>query len=118
MHSVFLPYDGPKHIARDGDMLVLIQLKAKQRDIYMFLAEAQDTKFAVVPFHTETEFEAFHKAVSIGGQWCPTTSTPNFDDMVKWWSGIAQGSQNKIFYKLREHLVAYWHFRQPLFLPS
>lgn len=109
MNAGFELYDGPSYSAKDGDMLVINHLSGRRRDIYVFLAEAQDTKFAVTPFHTEQEFDCFNKAVSAGGEWCPSNGTPNFDSMVKWWSKQAQGTHNKIFYKLREHLASYWN---------
>ncbi|KAE9388020.1 hypothetical protein BT96DRAFT_1025600 [Gymnopus androsaceus JB14] len=66
LNADFQPYDGVSHSLKDSDMLVLTHLRGKQRDIYIFLAEAQDIKFAVTPFHTEQEFECFHNAVSAG----------------------------------------------------
>ena len=69
------------------------------------LAFAQQTKCAVIPLHTEDEFNLFHSAVSPGGEYAFAHGLPNFDQMVQWWSKKADGKT--IFYKLQEHLAAY-----------
>ena len=56
--------------------------------------------------HTEDEFNLFHSAVSPGGEYASAHGLPNFDQMVQWWSEKADGKT--IFYKLREHLAAYY----------
>ena len=84
----------------------LSKLISKQKDNYAFLAFAQQTKYAVIPLHTEDEFNLFHSAVSPGGEYASAHGLPNFDQMVRWWSEKADGKT--IFYKLREHLAAYY----------
>ncbi|KAF9067395.1 hypothetical protein BDP27DRAFT_1422954 [Rhodocollybia butyracea] len=59
--------------------------------------------------HTPEEEQLYHTAVIPGGLWCQMTGAPNFDNMVLWWSEQAKGAENKIFYKLREHLASYWN---------
>ena len=49
--------------------LLLSQLQGKRKSVYEFLANAQRTKYAVVPLHTEDEFKLFHKSVTVGGMW-------------------------------------------------
>ena len=86
--------------------LHLSHLQGKRKDVYTFLATAQQTKFAVTPVHTSAEFKLFHTAVSVGGMWFASHGEPNFDAMAQWWSHEANGST--IFYKLREHLSTYY----------
>jgi hypothetical protein len=86
--------------------LHLSHLRGKRKDVYTYLANAQRTKFAVTPVHTQMEFKLFHNAVSIGGQWFVSHGQPNFDAMCQWWSSQANGKT--IFYKLREHLSTYY----------
>ena len=70
------------------------------------MAHAQNTKYAVTPLHTTEEYDLFHKAVSVGGEWCPSQGKPNFELMARWWSSKADGKH--IFYKLSEHLSTYY----------
>ena len=86
--------------------LHLSHLKGKQRDVYTYLAAAQQTRFAVTPVHKEAEYKLFHAAVSVGGTWFTPRGEPNFDAMSQWWSHKANGTT--IFYKLREHLSTYY----------
>lgn len=89
-----------------SNQLWLSKLTGKRKNIYAFLAMAQQTKYAVTPLHTEDEFNLFHSAVSPGGQWASANGQPNFDKMAQWWSEKANGKT--IFYKLREHLAAHY----------
>jgi hypothetical protein len=86
--------------------LLFSQLQGKWKDIYEYLANAQQTKYAVIPLHTEDEFNLFHEAVKVGGIWAAPTGLPDFDNMATWWSSKANGKT--IFYKLREHLTTYY----------
>ena len=86
--------------------LLFSQLQGKQKNIYEYLASAQQTKYAVIPLHTEDGFNLFHEAVKVGGIWAAPTGLPNFDNMATWWSSKANGKT--IFYKLREHLATYY----------
>ncbi|KIK69404.1 hypothetical protein GYMLUDRAFT_237207 [Collybiopsis luxurians FD-317 M1] len=113
MHSGLQPYTGPLEKAlfkhTPVEILAMVHLSGKRKDTYTYLAQAQNTRFAVMPLHTEEEMKLFHKAVSVGGEWCPTNkSAPKFDEMITWWSEKALGTQNRIFYKLREHLESAW----------
>ena len=93
-------------IIEHSNKLWLSKLVGKRKDIYGFLAHAQNTKYAVTPLHTTEEYDLFRKAVSVGGEWCPSQGKPNFELMAWWWSGKADGKH--IFYKLSEHLSAYY----------
>ena len=84
----------------------LSKLTGRWKDVYGFLAHAQQTKYAVTPLHTKEEYDLFHKAVSVGGEWCPAHGKPNFEHMARWWSTKADGKN--IFYKLSEHLSTYF----------
>jgi len=86
--------------------LLFSQLQGKQKNIYEYLANAQQTKYAVIPLHTEDEFNLFHEAVKVGGIWAAPTGLPDFENMATWWSSKANGKT--IFYKLREHLATYY----------
>jgi hypothetical protein len=86
--------------------LLLSRLQGKRKSVYEFLANAQRTKYAVVPLHTEDEFKLFHKSVTVGGMWAAPSGLPDFDRMAAWWSSQADGKT--VFYKLREHLVTYF----------
>ena len=86
--------------------LHLSKLKAKQKDVYAYLANAQHTKFAVTPIHTAEEFKLFHQSVSVGGEFSVPNSKPNFDLMAAWWSSKAD--RITIFYKLHEHLANHY----------
>ena len=86
--------------------LHLSKLQGARRSMYEYLANAQNTKYAVVPLHTEEEFKLFHQSVSVGGQWSVSKGMPNFDLMARWWSSQANGKT--IFYKVREHLSNYY----------
>jgi hypothetical protein len=46
------------------------------------ILEKKGIKYAVVPLHTEDEFNLFHSAVSPGGQYASAYGLPNFDQMV------------------------------------
>ena len=96
---------GPQ-IDFSSNKIWLSKLTGKRKDNYTFLAFAQQTKYAVIPLHTEDEFNLFHSAVSPGGEYASAHGPPNFDQMVRWWSEKANGTT--IFYKLREHLAAYY----------
>ena len=89
-----------------SNRLWLSKLIGKRKDNYAFLALAQQTKYAVIPLHTEDEFNLFHNAVSPGGEYASANGLPNFDQMVRWWSEKANGKT--IFYKLREHLAVHY----------
>ena len=39
-------------------------------------------KYAVIPLHSEDEFNLFHSAVSPGGEYASACGLPNFDQMV------------------------------------
>ena len=93
-------------IIEHSNKLWLSKLVGKRKDIYGFLAHAQNTKYAVTPLHTMEEYDLFRKAVSVGGEWCPSQGKPNFELMAQWWSGKADGKH--IFYKLSEHLSTYY----------
>ena len=82
-----------------------MKITGKWKDVYGFLAHAQQTKYAVTLLHTTEEYDLFHKAVLVGGEWCPIHGKPNFDLMAQWWSSKADGKN--IFYKLFEHLTTY-----------
>ena len=108
-------FGGPEPITPSQDLtlkvshvyptkLHLSTLKGARGDLYTYLAAAQQTKFAVTPFHTKEEFQLFNQAVSIGGEWCVPQCQPNFDHMASWWSGKANGKT--IFYKLPEYLAS------------
>ena len=86
--------------------LQLSTLKGTRGDVYTYLAAAQNTKFAVTPFHTKEEFQLFHQAVSVGGEWCVPQRQPNFDNMASWWSAKTNGKT--IFYKLPEYLSGHY----------
>jgi hypothetical protein len=86
--------------------LYLSHLKGKRKDVYTFLATAQQTRFAVTPIHTTAEFKLFNKAVSFGGEHFTSHGQPDFGSMSRWWSKEADGK--KIFYKLKEHLSTYY----------
>ena len=85
--------------------LHLSHLKGKRKDVYSYLALAQQTRFAVTPIHTQAEFKLFNSEVAAGGLWFVAHGQPDFDSMAKWWSSKANGTT--IFYKLREHLSIY-----------
>ena len=89
-----------------SNKLWLSKLTGRRKDVYGFLAHAQQTKYAVTPLHTKEEYDLFHKAVSVGGEWCPAHGKPNFEHMARWWSTKADGKN--IFYKLSEHLSTYF----------
>ena len=93
-------------ITEHSNKLWLSKLVGKRKDIYGFLAHAQNTKYAVTPLHTTEEYDLFRKAVSVGGEWCPSQGKPNFELMARWWSSKADGKH--IFYKLSEHLSTYY----------
>lgn len=86
--------------------LHLSKLVGKRKSVYDYLANAQGTRYAVTPLHTDEEFTLFHTAVKVGGNFSPLSSQPNFDLMASWWSTKANGTT--IFYKLREHLANYY----------
>ena len=86
--------------------LQLAHLKGRRKDVYTFLATAQQTRYAVTPIHTEEEIKVFQDAVSVGGDWFAPHGQPHFDEMSRWWSDQANGMT--VFYKLREHLKAYF----------
>lgn len=88
--------------------LQLSSLSGKHKDIYSYLSVAQNTRFPVVPLHTQEEFKMFNDVVSVGGEFAPIGKSPNFEVMAIWWSGIADGV--KIHYKLPEHLAS--HFKK------
>lgn len=93
-------------VIEHSNKLWLSKLVGKRKDIYGFLAHAQNTKYAVTPLHTTEEYDLFRKAVSVGGDWCPPQGKPNFELMAWWWSRKADGKH--IFYKLSEHLSTYY----------
>jgi len=86
--------------------LHLSKLKGKRNDIYTYLANAQKTLFAVTPIHTKNEIKLFNDSVKNGGPFCVSSGQPNFYQMATWWSSKADGKN--IFYKLPEHLSAYY----------
>ena len=97
----------PRNLTSDhSHKFWLSKLTGWQSNVYDFLAEAQQTKYAVTPLHTSEEYDLFHKAVSIGGEWCAPKGKPNFEAMAGWWSEKANGKT--IFYKLTEHLATYY----------
>jgi hypothetical protein len=86
--------------------LLFSRLQGKRKNVYEYLANAQHTKYAVIPLHTENEFKLFHESVTVKGMWAAPTGLPDFDRMAAWWSSKADGKT--IFYKLREHLATYY----------
>jgi hypothetical protein len=86
--------------------LHLSKLEGKRKNMYDYLASAQQTKYAVTPLHTSNEFKLFHQALVAGGKFAISKGAPNFDHMATWWSAQADGKT--IFYKLREHLANYY----------
>jgi hypothetical protein len=82
--------------------LHLSRLRGTHGNAYEYLAAAQKTLYAVTPVHIKEEFQLFHKALSIGGEWATYQTRPNFDKMAAWWSSKADGKN--ILYKLPEHL--------------
>jgi 3'-5' exonuclease len=86
--------------------LHLSKLQGNRNSMYEYLATAQQTKYAVIPVHTDDEFKLFHKSLIVGGKFASSKGSPNFDQMAAWWSTQANGKM--IFYKLREHLANYY----------
>ena len=81
------------------------KLRGRHKDVYSYLALAQQVQYAVTPVHTKDEFELFKKALELGGPFCSPRGLPNFERMAAWWSLQANG--RSIFYKLPEYLAAY-----------
>jgi hypothetical protein len=64
----------------------------------------QDTKFALVPMHTNEEYRLFNKEVA---KFMGSNGQPDFKAMAKWWSTNVDGKT--IFFKIPEHLQG--HFK-------
>ncbi|KAJ7826442.1 hypothetical protein B0H13DRAFT_316589 [Mycena leptocephala] len=97
------PHDHPLRTNTDITPLPLVDLSGARTCRYEFLAAAQNTKFALVPIHTNEEYALFNSAVRPGGQFGNQSSgPPNFKEMTKWWSTRANGKA--IFFKIPEHL--------------
>lgn len=81
---------------------------------HLYLATAQQTKYAVTTVHTIAEFKLFSDAVGSGGQFSDHGSdgsiTINFKEMTRWWSSHVDGKT--IFYKLPEILETHYKKRQ------
>ncbi len=86
--------------------LHLSRLSGSRKNIFTFLAHAQNTKYAVVPIYTKSESDMFFKEVSPGGAWLSKDKQPDFAQMAYWWSEKANGTT--IFYKLPEHLALHF----------
>ncbi|KAJ7637248.1 hypothetical protein DFH06DRAFT_1433264, partial [Mycena polygramma] len=86
--------------------LPLVNLRGARTNRYEFLAAAQDTKFALVPVHTNEEYSLFNRAARSGGESAASNGPPNFNEMAKWWSGKVNGKN--IFYKLPEQLQSHY----------
>jgi hypothetical protein len=95
-------HDGPARSETEINPLPLVNLSGARTNRYDFLATAQDTKFALVPIHTNEEYALFNKAVRPGGKFAASNGPPDFKEMAKWWSGKVNGK--KIFFKIPEHL--------------
>ncbi|KAJ7213263.1 hypothetical protein C8J57DRAFT_1602153 [Mycena rebaudengoi] len=93
--------------ADGASRLPLVRLSGARSDRYEYLASAQNTKFAVVPIHTDAEYALFNRTLRAGGKFAPASGSPDFKGMARWWSEKANGKT--IFYKLPEQLQA--HFK-------
>lgn len=85
---------------------------SSQNFIYRYLANRQNTLFAVVPVHTKEEILLYDKLVSTHKKDLYVninSSIPDFDSFAKIWSSFADGV--KIFYKTPEHLKLYFNKR-------
>ena len=83
-----------------------------QKFIYRYLANNQNTLFAVVPVHTKEEILLYDKPISTHKKDLYVninSSIPDFDSFAKIWSSFADGV--KIFYKTPEHLKLYFNKR-------
>ncbi|KAH8109627.1 hypothetical protein DFH11DRAFT_1474484, partial [Phellopilus nigrolimitatus] len=86
--------------------LKLSHLQKNPESRYQFLANAQQTRFAVTPVHHADEYRLYNEALSHSGPFCPREAPPKWDQFAVWWSTNANG-QN-IFYKLPEHLSSHY----------
>jgi hypothetical protein len=86
--------------------LHLSKLSGGRKSVYTFLAKAQNTRYAVLPIHTQTESDMFFKEMGPGGAWFVKGKQPDFARMAYWWSEKANGKD--IFYKLPEHLALHF----------
>jgi hypothetical protein len=92
-------HDRPSPIDDKIPRMPLVNLSGARTDRYGYLASAQDTKFALVPIHTNEEYRLFNQEVR---RFMDTSGQPDFKQMTKWWSTQVDGK--KIFYKIPEHL--------------
>jgi len=83
----------------------VVNLSGARTDRYGYLASAQNTKFALVPIHTNEEYRLFNSEVL--KFLSPSSGQPDFKAMAKWWSSRVDGKT--IFFKIPEHLQA--HFK-------
>jgi hypothetical protein len=72
------------HIGR----LPLLDLSGARMDRYGYLATAQNTKFALVPIHTNEEYKLFNREVL---KFAGANGEPDFKAMARWWSTQANG---------------------------
>ncbi|KAJ7936744.1 hypothetical protein B0H13DRAFT_2303452 [Mycena leptocephala] len=98
------PHDRPSPIDDKIPPMPLVNLSGARTDCYGYLASVQDTKFALVPMHTNEEYRLFNKKVR---EFMDTDGQPNFKVMAIWWSTQVNGKT--IFFKIPEHLQA--HFK-------
>ncbi|KAJ7152904.1 hypothetical protein C8R46DRAFT_912792, partial [Mycena filopes] len=101
------PHEKPPRVeTTEISALPLVKLSGARTNHYEFLAAAQNTKFALVPIHTDEEYALFNKAVRPGGQFSTPNGPPNFVQLTQWWSSRVNG--NTIFFKLPEYLQAHY----------
>ncbi|KAF7350312.1 hypothetical protein MVEN_01335500 [Mycena venus] len=97
-------HDQPSSIDDKIPRMPLVNLSGARTDRYGYMASAQDTKFALVPIHTNEEYRLFNKEVH---NFMNTDGQLDFKRMAKWWSTQANGKT--IFFKIPEFLQS--HFK-------
>ncbi|KAJ7060532.1 hypothetical protein C8F01DRAFT_988939, partial [Mycena amicta] len=100
-------YSQPSDNVGRGENLPIVHLSGARTNRYEFLVAAQNTKFALTPLHTNTEYALFNSALRANGPFAAIQGAPKFKDFAVWWSGQVDGK--KIFYKLPEQLST--HFK-------